>query len=160
MKMDEGMRQKVEEFLAKYPGKIEFSSKTGEFKEAHGKLFELVEYVLKQGKNLTPEDEKFKSQWDIWKQSGLASKQTITTVKRHMSLSAKGGYLNSYMKKMSKFPALNKFVSLEYATEPQPLMTLKNKLSTKPVSTMKQNVCTCSILDHFSDILHISGNLV
>ena len=28
------------------------------------------------------------------------------------------------------------------------------------VSTMKQNVCTCSLLDHFGDILHISGNLV
>ena len=58
--MDEGMRQKIDAFLATYPGEIEFSQKGREFKQAHEKLFELVEYVLKHSKNLTTEDESLK----------------------------------------------------------------------------------------------------
>ena len=73
MTKDEGIKQKIEIFLEKYPGKIEFPRKSKEFQEAHAKLFDLVEFVLKHSKDLTNEDEKFKMKWEKWKQAGLES---------------------------------------------------------------------------------------
>ena len=60
MSVDVGNNHKIEAFLAKYPGKIEFSRKLKEFEEAHAKLFELIEYIIRHTKALTTEDEKFK----------------------------------------------------------------------------------------------------
>ena len=59
MKMDGDIKKQIESFLGKYPDELEFP-KHKDFQYAHAKLFELVEYVLKHSKDLTPEDEKFK----------------------------------------------------------------------------------------------------
>ena len=113
MKMDSDMKKQIEAFLGKYPNVLEFP-KHKDFQYAHAKLFELVEYVLKNSKDLTPEDEKFKKEWDLWKQKGLASQQSLTMVKRRMSLPTKGCLINHYMTKMSAFPKLKQFVTMEY----------------------------------------------
>ena len=97
-----------------------------------------MEYVLKHSKNLTNEDKTFKKHWESWKQKGLTSQQTITVVKRRMGLPQKECTINHYMKKMSKFPQLKQFVTMEYVTDPQPLMLIKNKHSTRSTSKMKQ----------------------
>ena len=123
--------------MGKYPDELEFP-KHKDFQYAHTKLFELVEYVLKHSKDLTPEDEKFKKNWELWKQKGLASQQSLTMVKRRMSLPTKGCLINHYMTKMSTFPRLKQFVTMEYVPEPQPLMKITNKFSTKPTLKLKQ----------------------
>ena len=60
MSVEVGDNHKIEAFLEKYPGKIEFPRKYKEFQEAHAKLFELIEYIFRHTKALTTEDEKFK----------------------------------------------------------------------------------------------------
>ena len=123
MKMDGDIKKQIESFLGKYPDELEFP-KHKDFQYAHAKLFELVEYVLKHSKDLTPEDEKFKKNWELWKEKGLASQQSLTMVKRRMSLPTKGCLINHYMNKMSTFPRLKQFVTMEYVPEPQPLMKI------------------------------------
>ena len=56
MTMEKGSKQKIEMFLTKYPETIEFTRQSKEFQHAHAKLFELIEYVLNQSNDLTPED--------------------------------------------------------------------------------------------------------
>ena len=136
--MKEEVKRKIESFLAQYPGTIEFPRKGKEFQDAHSKLFALIEYVLKHSNDLTNEDEIFQKHWETWKRRGLASQQTITTVKRRMGLNPKRCAVNSYMQKIREFPQLKKFVTMEYVTEPQPLMRITNKYSTRPTPKTKQ----------------------
>ena len=138
MSVDVSNNHKIEAFLAKYPGKIEFPRQLKEFEEAHAKLFELIEYIIRHTKAFTTEDEKFKIEWNKWKDSGLESHQSLTVVKRRMGLSVKECALYQYMKNMSTFPRLNQFVSMEYVTDPQPLIILTNKFSMIPKSSKKQ----------------------
>ena len=94
--------------------------------------------MLKNSKDLTPEDQKFKKEWDLWKQKGLASQQSLTMVKRRMSLPTKGCLINHYMTKMSAFPRLKQFLTMEYVPKTHPLMKVTNKYDTKPTPKLKQ----------------------
>ena len=129
MTMKEEVKRKSESFFAQYPATIDFPRKGKEFQEAHSRLFALIEYVLKHSNDFTNEDDTFHKHWETWRRRGLISQQPITTVKRSMKLNLKGCLVHSYMQKISEFPRLQQFVTMEYVAEPQPLMRLTNKFS-------------------------------
>ena len=107
------------------------------WRHVHKRIFKFVEMLLTVypvHDTSSPEDQRFKNNWERFKSLGLTSNMSISHAQRVMGISTIDDFLPKYMSMLTRCPHLVDYLEISTISKPEFTLIIKNKTSSSMIS--------------------------